>query len=236
MRINNIKSNLQLYLMTTRKTLKDLKVEVVLIFCLNLIREYIQSEDNKIDFGYNCYMTNEEQDFIYTKIKELEDYLLKHVYTIERIHEIMNDNSSKESVFKAIIMEPRSYFYKILVQRFIAKMNLFSDNGEKYYIPEQLALYLIIDMKEKGYSFKEFNFIEEFDFLSLVEIYNKINIKLRKINNIKISTPLNNQTTISKMQHLSLYLTNVLSEAKYVHKQNKVSSSHNLSNMQRIIN
>ncbi|MFA9240553.1 MAG: hypothetical protein ACEQSQ_11800 [Candidatus Paceibacteria bacterium] len=232
MRINNVRSNLQLYLMTTRKTLKELKSEVILIFCLNLIREYIQSEDNKIDFGYGCYMTNEEQYFIYTKMKELEKYLLKHVYTIERIHEIMNDNSSKESIFKAVIMEPRSYFYKILVQRFVAKMNLFSGNGEKYYIPELLALYLIFDMKEKGYSFKEFNFIEEFDFLSLIEIYNKINIKLRKINNIKINTPLNNQTTISKMQHLSIYLTNVLIEAKYVHKQNnKVSSSHKLLNI-----
>lgn len=218
MRINNIRSNLQLYLMTTRKTLKELKVEVILIFCLNLIREYTQSEDSKIDFGYGCYMTNEEQEFIYTKIKELENYLLKHVYTVERMHEIINDNSSRESIFKGIIMEPRSYFYKILVHRFVAKMNLFSDNGEKYYIPEQLALYLIIDMKEKGYHFKEFNYIDNFDFLSLIEIYNKINIKLRKINNIKINTPLKNQTTISKMQHLSLYLTNILIEAKYVNK------------------
>lgn len=222
MRINNIKSNLQFYLMTTGKTLKDLKVEVILIFCLKLIREYIQSEDNKIDFGYSCYMTNEEQNLIYTKLKELESSLLKHIFTIEEIYKIIIDKSSKESIIKAIVMEPRLYFYDVIVKRFISKMNLFSDNGKNYYIPEMLALYLIIDMKEKGYSFKDFRFIEEFDFLNLIEIYNKINLQIKKMNDIKINTPLMNQTTISKMQHLSLYLTNVLSEAKYINKQNKV--------------
>ncbi|AXX90390.1 hypothetical protein CKA55_11900 [Arcobacter suis] len=222
MRINNIKSNLQFYLMTTGKTLKDLKVEVILIFCLKLIREYIQSEDNKIDFGYSCYMTNEEQNLIYTKLKELESSLLKHIFTIEEIYKIIIDKSSKESIIKAIVMEPRLYFYDVIVKRFISKMNLFSDNGKNYYIPEMLALYLIIDMKEKGYSFKDFRFIEEFDFLNLIEIYNKINLQIKKMNDIKINTPLMNQTTISKMQHLSLYLTNVLAEAKYINKQNKV--------------
>lgn len=222
MRINNIKSNLQFYLMTTGKTLKDLKVEVILIFCLKLIREYIQSEDNKIDFGYSCYMTNEEQNLIYTKLKELECSLLKHIFTIEEIYKIIIDKSSKESIIKAIVMEPRLYFYDVIVKRFISKMNLFSNNDKNYYIPEMLALYLIIDMKEKGYSFKDFRFIEEFDFLNLIEIYNKINIQIKKMNDIKINTPLMNQTTISKMQHLSLYLTNVLAEAKYINKQNKV--------------
>lgn len=222
MRINNIKSNLQFYLMTTGKTLKDLKVEVILIFCLKLIREYIQSEDNKIDFGYSCYMTNEEQNLIYTKLKELESSLLKHIFTIEEIYKIIIDKSSKESIIKAIVMEPRLYFYDVIVKRFISKMNLFSDNGKNYYIPEMLALYLIIDMKEKGYSFKDFRFIEEFDFLNLIEIYNKINLQIKKMNDIKINTPLMNQTTISKMQHLSLYLTNVLAKAKYINKQNKV--------------
>lgn len=224
MKINNIKSNLQFYLMTTGKTLKDLKVEVILIFCLKLIHEYIQGEDDKLDFGYNCYMTKEEQKLIYIKIKELETHLLKQIFTIEEIHRIIEDKSSKESLIKAIVMEPRLYFYDILVKRFISKMNLFSDNGTKHYIPELLALYLIIDIKEKGYSFKEFRFIKDYDFLSLIEIYNKINIQIKRINNIKLNTPLINQTTINKMQHLSLYLIDVLEEAKYINKK-KVSPS-----------
>lgn len=224
MRINNIKSNLQFYLMTTGKTLKDLKVEVILIFCLKLIHEYIQGEDDKLDFGYNCYMTKEEQKLIYIKIKELETHLLNQIFTIEEIYRIIDDKSSKESLIKAILMEPRLYFYDILVKRFISKMNLFSNNGTKHYIPELLALYLIIDIKEKGYSFKEFRFIKDFDFLSLIEIYNKINIQIKRINNIKLNTPLINQTTINKMQHLSLYLIGVLEEVKYINKK-KVSPS-----------
>lgn len=218
MKMNSIRNNLQLYLMVSRKTLKDLKVEVILIFCLNLIREYVQSEDNKIDFGYGNYMTKEEEQFIYTKLKDLENFLLNHVYTVEKMYEVISDRSSKESLLKAVIMEPRLCFYTILVKKFISKMNLFSNSGDKYYIPELLALYLIIDMKEKGFSFNRFSYIEEFDFLSLIEIYNKINIKVKKENDIKINTPLNNQTTISKMQYLSLYLTNVLIEAKYIKK------------------
>lgn len=218
MGINSIRSNLHFYLMTTGKTLKDLKVQVLLIFCLKLIREYTQTEDNKISSGYSDYMSNKEENLIYTKMKELENYLLKRVYTIEEIHNIMNDKSSKESITKAILLEPTTYFYEIVVKRFISKMNSLSGDGKKYYIPELLALYLMIDMREKGYGLKELSFIEEFDFLNFIEIYNKVNIEVKRTNNIKMITPLINQTTISKMQHLSLYLTEILIEAKYPKK------------------
>ncbi|MCT7579245.1 hypothetical protein [Aliarcobacter butzleri] len=219
MGINSIRSNLHFYLMTTGKTLKDLKVQVLLIFCLKLIREYTQTEDNKISSGYSDYMSNKEENLIYTKMKELENYLLKRVYTIEEIHNIMNDKSSKESITKAILLEPTTYFYEIVVKRFISKMNSLSGDGKKYYIPELLALYLMIDMREKGYGLKKLSFIEEFDFLDFIEIYNKVNIEVKRTNNIKmITTPLINQTTISKMQHLSLYLTEILIEAKYSKK------------------
>lgn len=210
---------MHLYLATSGKTIKDLKVEVTLVFCLNLISEYIKAEEGNMDIDYEeeYHLSDEEQKLIYTQIKQLETNILKQgqIFSLDILQEVIADTSSKESIIKAKLVEPMSYFYNQLAKKFISKINHIFKTDKIYYVPEQLALYMIIDMIEKGYSFNKFDFIKVDEIFKLIEIYNRINLQLKKEKNINLTTPIEEQTIISKMQHLSAYLTNELIKAKY---------------------
>jgi len=219
MKRSDYRNNLHLYLATSGKTIKDLKVEVTLEFCLNLISEYIKAEEGNIEIDYEeeYHLSDEEQKIIYTQVKQLETKILEQgqIYSLDVLQKVISDTSSKQSIIKAQLVEPMSYFYNQLTKKFISKINYIFKNDKIYYVPEQLALYMIIDMNEKGYSFKKFDFIEIDEILELIGIYNRINLKLKREKNINLTTPIEKQTIISKMQHLSAYLINELTKAKY---------------------
>lgn len=217
--VNN-KNNLQLYLLSKGFSIKDLKAEVVLIFCLNLLDEYFNVKDdfNSLFIKEECKVNEDEKKIIHNNMLDLKEYLSSKVLTTNRIAQILNDAGSKQNIMKARLVEPQSFFYNIITKKFLSKIKTIFKDDEKYFIPEQLIIYLIIDMKEKSYNFKKFAFVDNYDFTKLFNIYNEINIKLKRSNGIKLNTPLQEKTIISKMQYLSTYLVEELIKAKYTNR------------------
>lgn len=210
------KSNLELYLKSKGYTVKDLKAEATLIFCLNLINEYIKAELTETSKYSNEYnVSYEDRIVIFSSMLELRDYLITVVLSADKLQEILQCKDTKVDKMKARLIEPQSYFYNVIARKFHSKLNSLFDDENKYYIPEQLVVYAIIDMKEKGYGFNRFKFVNDYDFTNILEMFSSVNIALRKTNNIGIRTPIKEQTIISKMQFLSLHITDELIKSKY---------------------
>ena len=210
------KSNLELYLKSKGYTVKDLKAEATLIFCLNLINEYIKAELTETSKYSNEYnVSYEDRIVIFSSMLELRDYLITVVLSADKLQEILQCKDTKVDKMKARLIEPQSYFYNVIARKFHSKLNSLFDDENKYYIPEQLVVYAIIDMKEKGYGFNRFKFVNDYDFTNILEMFSSVNIALRKTNSIGFRTPIKEQTIISKMQFLSLHITDELIKSKY---------------------
>ncbi len=219
-RINGMnKSNLELYLKSKGYTIKDLKSESTLIFCLNLINEYINGELTETSSCSNDYnISYEDRIIIFASMLEIRDYLITVVLSADKLQDMLKCQDTKIDKMKARLIEPQSYFYNVIAKKFHSKLNSLFEEENKYYIPEQLVVYTIIDMKEKGYGFNRFKFVDDYDFSNILEMFIKVNLSLRKMNNIGIGTPIKEQTIISKMQSLSLSITEELIKSKYPKK------------------
>lgn len=193
------------------------------MMCHNLIFQYLESENNQKNVKVLDSNNNNEDSIkvIQYKMTELYKYLSTVIISIESINSIMNSVvlTNKESVHKAKLIEPLAYFYNFLAKSFTNKIKtLFAKDEKIHWIPDLIAVYLIIDMKEKGYDFKKFPFINNYDFSLLLNIYNKTNLELKKTNDIKLTTPIKNNTIIVKMQNLASTMTDKLINTKYSKK------------------
>ncbi len=80
-----------------------------------------------------------------------------------------------------------------------------------------MAITLIMNFREKAGQncFKKFEYIHNLDFSEILEIYSKVQLKEKEQYNIKINTPIQEQTIIRKIRHISNYMINKLWEARY---------------------
>lgn len=213
------KNNLELALISRAMDLKDIKCEVVLIMCKDLVQKYLKSNDegklvNLREDGKENTLTN---NIILNEMKRLEELFKDSVLSADNLQIIMStQHSSSTNKIKARLVEPKAFFYNILSRSFIAKMKELQKNEEKLsWIPDQLAVFLILDMIEKGYTFKKFSFIQKYDFSTILSIYTKNNIELKKELGVSLFSPKEKQTIITKMQMLSSHIIEKLVSSKY---------------------
>lgn len=218
----NTMNNLQLLLSSKFWTIKDLHAEIVLIICHVLIANYLEDENNK-HLNSNSLITNEENKKIYALMTEIFVYLSQNIISYPKIIQIMNDSKkTKQDEIKARFIEPYYYFYNIIENAFFSRLDFVTNQtNEKQYIPDFLAITLIANFKEKAgqNSFKKFEYIHSLDFSDILGIYAKVQFKQKEQYNIKINTPIQEQTTIRKMRHISNYMINKLFEARYISKK-----------------
>lgn len=212
---------LGLYLAHRGFTIKDLKAEAVLILCYDLFSDFLSENIENTIF---LLEDKEETDYIKSKVKELHDYLgsgiLKTSVEIQAIIDYASANpEDREMLHRARTIQPTYYFYNILVNSFKVRIEHFFEKEEnKMYIPELIAFNIIGEMKEKGYNFKKFPFIENYDFLPIFKIYEDTNRTLKQHLNIprfakKIN--LKELTLITKMQRISITMTEKVISTKY---------------------
>ena len=151
-RINGMnKSNLELYLKSKGYTIKDLKAESTLIFCLNLINEYINGELTETSSYSNDYnISYEDRIIIFASMLEIRDYLITVVLSADKLQDMLKCQDTKIDKMKARLIEPQSYFYNVIAKKFHSKLNSLFEEENKYYIPEQLVVYTIIEGLEVG--------------------------------------------------------------------------------------
>lgn len=214
-------NNLQLLLSSKLCTIKDLQAEIVLIICHSLIANYLEDEINK-PINSISLITENENKIVYSFMNELFIYLSQNIINYPKIIEILNKpNKNKHDIVKARLIEPYYYFYNVIEKAFFSRLDYVTkQEDEKQYIPDFLAITLIINFKEKAGEniFKKFEYIHNLDFSNILKIYSKVQIHEKEKHNIKINTVIQEQTIIRKMRHISNYMIDKLLEAKYRNK------------------
>lgn len=212
---------LGLYLAHRGFTIKDLKAESVLILCYDLFSDFLSENIEKTIF---LLEDKEETDYIKSKVKELHEYLgsgiIKTSVSIQAMIDYASSHPEDQNMLhKARTIQPTYYFYNTLVNSFKTRIqHFFEKEEEMMYIPELIAFNIIGEMKEKGYNFKKFPFIEEYDFLPISKIYESTNSALKQQKNLprfKKKTNLKELTLITKMQMISISMTEKIISTKY---------------------
>lgn len=207
---------LKLYLQNRGYTLKDLKCEIILMLSEMLIDEFIKAEDEgKNEIIIDNFPQNEKK-YIYNNLKNLQIDLKKNILTVNKMQMIINSkNLNQESLIRARITESIYYFYNlcaITLKSSLLKIN--NDNSEKIkWIPDLIAIFLIIDMKERNYYFNYFSFLEHYDFDKIINIYTHTNILIKKKDNMSFLNK--EQTILSKMMNVSIEIVEKLINSKY---------------------
>lgn len=216
---------LQLLLISRGFTIKDLKVEVVLMMCHNLLGQYLRSEDeNKTIAVLNVEDESRDTQYIISQMKLIHENLDKTILTIERANQILYDAKvHKINLEKAELIKPMVFFYNKLVLSFTKYSDTYlMENGKKMWIPDLIAVLLIQDMQDKNYNFKKFDYIDKFDFSKLNEIYQKTNLKLKEGRGLKgFRISLEKHTLISKIEMFVQKMVNDLIQVKYKEQRKK---------------
>ncbi len=210
-------NNLQLLCSSKLCSVKDVQAESVLMMVHSLCANYFVPK-NENDYEEDKYISKEEKEIILNFNKELFDYLNQKIMSFPRLQVVLNEaNKNSQAFIKARLVEPLGFYYNSLANSFIGRLNYLTEKDDKQmYIPDMLALFLILDFKEQtGYTFEKFDYIFKQDLEKIAAIYFKVNYKIKKENNITYSTPLQEQTVINKMQNISSFMIKKLTEAKY---------------------
>ena len=197
-------------------TLKDLKCEAALMICSMLIDNYLIIEEEGKSSSVIKDVTTNDVKVIHEMMKNLQASLYENVLSTKELQVIIDNKSkSQKSLIKYKLIEPLAYFYNKGVNRLKSKIIEQNGSAEKIlWIPELIAITLIQDMKEEGYKFTKFPFIEEIDFTRLFTIYIKTNSKLKEIESIELFSK-KEKTIISKMQNVSNSIASALINCKY---------------------
>ncbi|MBU3015608.1 hypothetical protein KO488_12635 [Poseidonibacter lekithochrous] len=206
---------LKTYLLQKRFTLKDLKCEVILIMCDMLIDNYLNAEESGESEELIENLSINEKNLIFNNMKSLQKDIQKSILTIDKIQYIINNQQKdKKSLSKAKLIDSSHYFYNLCAEKLkfsiIAKTN---DTESLKWIPDLIVILLIQDMKERGYSFNKFKFIDEYDLDKLFSIYLNTNILLKKKNKITLFSK--EKTIINIMENVSLDIVEELIKSKY---------------------
>lgn len=197
-------------------TIKDLKCEVSLMICHMLIENYLTAEKE----GNSSMVMEEFQDsdkkLIFVMMQELQNSIYNNILTIEKIKIIsMNKNKSQKNLIQYKLTEPLSHFYNLGINSLKSKILEQNEKGINIlWIPELIAITLINDLENEGYSYKKFTFIDEFDFDRLFRVYNNTNILLKRKEGKQLIS-LENQTIINKMQNVSNHIAASIISSKY---------------------
>lgn len=206
---------LKTYLLQKRFTLKDLKCEVILIMCDMLIDNYLNAEENGESEELIENLSTNEKNLIFNNMKSLQKNIQESILTIDKIQYIINNQQKdRKSLLKAKLIDSSHYFYNLCAEKLkssiIAKTN---DTESLKWIPDLIVILLIQDMKEIGYSFNKFKFIDEYDLDKLFSIYLNTNILLKKKNKITLFSK--EKTIINIMENVSLDIVEELIKSKY---------------------
>lgn len=178
----SVKTNMPMqasFLLSTNKTLKDIKGEMVLTFVGRLFDEYEQIKDNDtIRRNVITVETPLDNDIKIDKVVcELSLYLQENVMRKEKLFKIFGEaNLNKQSFLLAKQHEPLGVYYEklsTLLKHYIPNGGLF--------MPEYLGLLLIhYHNIEAGQPFIKFPYIQEYNFEHILDIYEQVNINIKK--------------------------------------------------------
>jgi len=225
-------SNLLKLIKYKNYTVRNVKEEAALVLVHHLFEQYINEIENKNNKIFIEKLSAENKKYIFNATKEIFSYLDKKIISADIMDNILGLSiKEKKYIQQAALLEPIAYFYDILTTSYKNNLKLLKkdENGDLYWLPELLAFSIVLDLKEKGYNFIKFKFIQEFDFGKIMNIYNKISINYtREIFPNKNLFIAHKCSPIKAIQDISINMTNALYNSKYIdmnkQKSNKKSN------------
>jgi len=184
-------------------TLNDLKAEVIVMLFENFLKHYFSGEENKkSELIFDTPQSKEESLYILNRLKDINTKLMNEdILTID----ILQSKVSK-SLYQASKLTPYTILYNSAITTFTKeRKRLFKGDELKMWIPDAIAVYLIIDAKDMGISFEKFPLLDNENFDDIIDIYTKNNLELRKIQLIDKETKskLREKSIVGKTANLS---------------------------------
>lgn len=206
-KIPSNKSPLRSLLVARGFTMFDLKCEASLMFCTILFDFYIDSKNNK-NSEVLIDLPVEMEEHIFNRINNLNIEIKKAIISREYVFSALKNKNKndKKSIVNAQLVKPYKLLYEKITETYFEKEKeyLIIENGKKHWMPELLALYIILILKTENYEFNKYSFIKNDDFSDLNEIYLEQNKILQKTKNYKtVSKNLNEMSIITRMRKLA---------------------------------
>lgn len=212
-------SNLLRLIKYKNYSVKNVKEEA-LVLVHHLLEQYINAVKEKIDKPLISQPSKEDEKYILDTVVKIHSYLKEKIISADLMDSILEISlKEKQYVQQSMILEPIAFFYDILTTSYTNNLNILKkdDNGNIFWIPELLAFSIINDLKEKGYIFNKFKYINEVDLIKIMNIYNKTSIQIVKEKPISVSfLKANKDTPIRAIQDMSLIMVDKLIDSKYI--------------------
>ena len=184
------------------KLLREQKTEALLVFIRTTL-EQINYQENCIELG-----SLEDRNYIQKTLQELLENLQKYVVNSSYLQYLIdNSHTSKKLSILLITEMPLITYYSDLSR--VMKHKLISGTR---WIPQLIVIALLSEwILEEEKSMHLYPFLQNIDYLDLIERYDKI----------KQSETSKNKTTIMKMYKLSTLLIQKLKLSSYKIKKSK---------------
>lgn len=160
-------------------TLNDLKAEVIVMLFENFLKHYFTGEESKkSELIFDTPESKEDSLYVLNRLYDLRDRLSnENILTIDNLQKEVS-----KSLFIASKLSPYTILYNSAISTFTKeRKRLFKGEELRMWIPDAIAVYLIIDAKDMGISFEKFPILENETFDDIIEIYTKTNLELRKL-------------------------------------------------------
>jgi len=164
----------------------DIRAEVIVMLFENFLKHYIIGEESKkSELIFNNEKSKEDSMYILNRLGTLRDKLLsENIITIDSLQKEVS-----KSLFIASKLSPYTILYNSAIETFSKEREkLFKGDELKMWIPDVVAVYLILDAKDMDISFKNFPLLENETFDDIVDIYTKNNLELRKLQSLNKET------------------------------------------------
>lgn len=181
--------------------LKKLKMDTLLLVVHTLLSDF-----DRIDYKDNSNpmlvtASRNDIDLINKSVYSLKDYLDNNIIIRDTLFYLFK-NKNQSALFGKITrnLEPMKVYYKYLTTIFSTKLQKGS-----LWIPELLAFSLLHNYKkEYGKSLLSYPYIDSFPLETILNIYNKNNLELKKnISKADATTPWKIKTNMDEMYDIS---------------------------------
>ena len=181
--------------------LKKLKMDTLLLVVHTLLSDFdkLDYEDNSNPMIITA--SKNDIDLINKSVYNLKDYLDNSIIVRDTLFYLFK-NQKQSALFSKITrnLEPMKVYYKYLTTIFSTKLQKGS-----MWIPELLAFSLLYNYKKEfGKSLVQYPYIDNFPIETILNIYNKNNLELKKnISKADKNTPWKVKTNMDEMYDIS---------------------------------
>lgn len=198
------------------KSLKHIKTEILLTFVAELFEDYLRIKNNP---EFSCSLNFIDNKLIDQSIIDFLKYFSENIIRKKQLIELFQDaNGNSLQMVHVKQYETFGVYYRKL-----SGLLLHYLSNDSKFMPEYFGILLMYYFKtETSRIFSDFIFIQEFDFSSLLSIYEDTNITLKKeLSKINPNAKFwEHRTTIDNMEKIAFHLIK-----KYDSFQYKINTS-----------